>query len=473
MFELQDKEIELISTDIEQQGLTFIPLKNELLDHICCQIELDMDNGMTFNEAYRKVKASIGRKRIRQVQDETLTLINKKYRRMKRTMYALGVASPIMLLAAAVFKINHWPGAGILISFALFITGIIFLPVFVMVRIRNTRNVNEPVPLGIYITGMIAGMITIIGTLFKIQHWPGASILVSVGLITLALIFLPLYARYKIRETKKDEKSVNRIWIGGTIAGILFILGALFKIMHWPGAGIVIISSWTTVAIVLLPFVVLNQLRQEERQVNNFFNILLVTTTVAIFILALTRATPWYYVAGYFTIDHQFVKTEKYLASKTNEYLDKGREGFSPEVIDLTAESDEIYRYIRDMRKELVDLHSDEDQQPLKDGQIDVREMYPVGKSSKPYNLIIERDQNILFEMLTSFKKHAETLSDDNDLKEYLDNHLGFQIPDPFEPDEWWEHCFTGPLMHSLGILASYEAAVRFVERELLMANLE
>ena len=120
MHELNAQEIDQISLDIEKQGLTYTPLQNELLDHVCCQIEILMETGMTFNEAYRKVRTEMGKKRVRQIQHETLSLISKKYRRMKRTMNVLGVIAPLLLFIGLTFKLFHWPGAGILITLVLF-----------------------------------------------------------------------------------------------------------------------------------------------------------------------------------------------------------------------------------------------------------------------------------------------------------------------------------------------------------------
>jgi len=68
MVELDEQQIGSISVDIDGQGLTYTGLKDELLDHICCQVELAMEKGMTFNEAYQHVKIVMGRKRIRQIQ---------------------------------------------------------------------------------------------------------------------------------------------------------------------------------------------------------------------------------------------------------------------------------------------------------------------------------------------------------------------------------------------------------------------
>ena len=49
------------------------------------------------------------------------------------------------------------------------------------------------VPLVLFLLGMA---ITIIGSLFKIMHWPGANIMLVLGLGTLAFIFIPIAAKY-------------------------------------------------------------------------------------------------------------------------------------------------------------------------------------------------------------------------------------------------------------------------------------
>lgn len=495
MIELQEKQIEKISVEIDQQGLTFTPLKNELLDHICCQIEIAMEQGMTFNEAYRKVRSDMGRKRIRQIQDETLTLISKKYRRMKRIMYGLGVAAPILVIIAALFKAYHWPGGGVMITLALFITGMVFLPLFVMVRIRDTRRMDEPVPLGLYLTGMITGMITILGTLFKIQHWPGASILLTLGLAGLALGFLPAFARYRIREAKRKNESINKgLWIGGIIAGMLVIVGTLFKIQHWPGAGIALIISWSMLAVVVLPLLVLNQLKQSEQRINSFFGILLISVSAAVFIMALMRSTPEYYSFGYVVMENSAVGQTNYHASQImNAPPATGSSGsgsgFSGEETSMTEvavgaseevqvnadmaafrdEADALCSYIQSLREELAKSYSGEEDQPITDrGAIDVREMFLVGKSSLPYELISARDENKMYRMLEAFQDHALELTEEEALITFIDTQFSFNPPQELDQEQWSKFCFTGPLMHSIAILGTFQSTVRMVEREII-----
>jgi hypothetical protein len=505
MAELQERQIEEISMDIDQQGLTFTPLKNELLDHICCEIEKEMERGMTFNDAYRKVRTAMGRKRIRQIQDETLTLISKKYRRMKRIMYGLGVAAPVLVITAALFKAYHWPGGGVMITLALFITGMVFLPLFVMVRIRDTRRMDEPVPLALYLTGMISGMIAILGTMFKVQHWPGASIMLVLGLVGLALVFLPAFARYRIRDARQKNEPINKgLWIGGIAAGMLVIIGTLFKIMHWPGAGIALIISWSMLAVVILPLLVLNQLKQSERQINSFFGILLATVSAAVFIMALMRSTPEYYSFGYVVMENSAVGQANYFHGHTmraqslagggeilmNQVSEadvspggdesaggsmdvQSDDGSAYNLARLSAEADELCSYLQGLREELAYSNSWEGSAPVtKDGAIDARVMYKVGKSSLPYQYIAERDENRMYTMLEAFRDHALVLTEDEALKTFIETQFSFNPPEELDREQWSKFCFTGPLMHSIAILGTFESTVRLVEQAIISNSL-
>ncbi|MBE0668032.1 MAG: hypothetical protein IH593_10240, partial [Bacteroidales bacterium] len=116
MAELTDKELAFLSKEIDKQGLTYIQLQKELLDHLCCDIEARMDEGTEFLKAFEEVRKRLENDRIQKIQEETLLLINQKYRMMKKFMYILGTIAPTLLIVGAVLKMNHWPGASVLIT---------------------------------------------------------------------------------------------------------------------------------------------------------------------------------------------------------------------------------------------------------------------------------------------------------------------------------------------------------------------
>ncbi len=53
-----------------------------------------------------------------------------------------------------------------------------------------------------FISGALFSSLTLLGIVWKIQHWPGASIFLVLGLVGLALIFIPSFAKYKYDQDK-------------------------------------------------------------------------------------------------------------------------------------------------------------------------------------------------------------------------------------------------------------------------------
>lgn len=55
----------------------------------------------------------------------------------------------------------------------------------------------------VYISGALFSSITLLSILFKLLHFQGAQTLLIIGIIGLALVFIPFYAIYKYNENKK------------------------------------------------------------------------------------------------------------------------------------------------------------------------------------------------------------------------------------------------------------------------------
>lgn len=78
MPDLNDDNIQLIKNDLEQSGIKNNLLKDELLDHICCRIEAEMENGLDFQQAYHKTSAIYTRKELHRTEQNLSFLINYK-----------------------------------------------------------------------------------------------------------------------------------------------------------------------------------------------------------------------------------------------------------------------------------------------------------------------------------------------------------------------------------------------------------
>ncbi len=249
MPELSIENIEQISLDIKKQEITFSSLADELIDHVCCDVEHEMQNGLTFLDAYRKITDKIGPRRIKEIQEETLYAVDSKYRKMKNTMKISGIAGTILFGFATLFKIQHWPLAGILMVLGAFILAFIFMPSALIVLWKETHSRKR---LFLFISGFITGMLFIFGTLFKIQHWPEAGIILSLSVLFAIFFFIPSLVITKLADP--ENKTMKPIYLLGAAGSILYVAGMLFKIQHWPLASLFMILSLIILFFVVLPW---------------------------------------------------------------------------------------------------------------------------------------------------------------------------------------------------------------------------
>ena len=142
MPELTLRDIDRIRRDVKGDNICFSHLADELLDHLCCDVELEMAGGLNFFEAYRKVKGKMGQRRLKEIQEETLYAVDTKYRNMKNTMKISGIAGTTMLGFAALFKIMHWPGSQLLMIVGLAGLFFVILPWHMWLTWKDDRNVS-------------------------------------------------------------------------------------------------------------------------------------------------------------------------------------------------------------------------------------------------------------------------------------------------------------------------------------------
>ncbi|MEI6049466.1 MAG: hypothetical protein WCS03_11255 [Bacteroidota bacterium] len=249
MPELTLRHIDQISNDIGRQEITFSHLLEDLIDHVCCDVEYEMQEGLTFNDAYKKVKQKIGSRGLKEIQEETLYAVDTNYRYMKNTMKISGVAGTIMLGLAATFKIQHWPGAGILITLGALLLAFVFLPSALGVLWKETHSRKR---LALFISAFIAGVFLIFGTLFKIQHWPGAGLVLSLAALSGILFFIPSLLLSKL--TDQEKKAKRAAYILGAVGTICYVAGMVFKIQHWPLASFLLAIGVVFLCVIAFPW---------------------------------------------------------------------------------------------------------------------------------------------------------------------------------------------------------------------------
>jgi len=77
-------------------------------------------------------------------------------------------------------------------------------------------------------------MFFIIGILFKVQHWPGAGIMIALAVISAVLFLVPSLLVTKLRDTGTKEK--KPVYVVGAIGIMIYITGSCsrYNTGHWP-----------------------------------------------------------------------------------------------------------------------------------------------------------------------------------------------------------------------------------------------
>ncbi len=156
-----------------------------------------------------------------------LGVLWKETRSNKRIfLYVSGFFAGMLFILGSLFKVQHWPGAGLMLSLSYFSGIIFFIPALFFSLFRDKeRRIKRPV----YILAMTGVTLHLLGLLFRIQHWPYAGLLLTTGMSVLYVITLPLYTWIKW----KDEKYVKAEFIYLLIGSLAILIpSVLISIMN-------------------------------------------------------------------------------------------------------------------------------------------------------------------------------------------------------------------------------------------------
>lgn len=133
----------------------------------------------------------------------------------------------------------------------------------------------------IYILGLISSMILVTGAVFKVNHWPAAGTILFAGTFSLMLLFLPAAL---INHFRVHGNSQNRLLYIVTYVTCLVIFTAmLFKIMHWPYSGYLIMVAIPFPFVVFLPVWLYVTSKIKNFDINNTIFVMFLLAMQAVF----------------------------------------------------------------------------------------------------------------------------------------------------------------------------------------------
>jgi len=108
---------------------------------------------------------------------------------MKQKLYIFGLILSLTIFTGVIFKVNHFPGAGILLTVGLATLVLFFIPAALINNYRNSENKSLP----LYFVTWLTCFVVFTAMLFKVQHWPGAGIALTIAVPFPYVVFLPVF----------------------------------------------------------------------------------------------------------------------------------------------------------------------------------------------------------------------------------------------------------------------------------------
>lgn len=222
MYCITEEQIEFILNDIRRNGVETEDLQLNLLDHICCIIEQELKDKDDFERFYKQTVKRFYKNELREIEEETIYLLTfKNYYAMKKILIASGAFSVLTFITGSAFKFMHWPGASVLLTFGIGSFSLLFLPLLFILKVREAKAASDKFVAAV---GSAAGAMFSLAVLFIVQHWPGANMLLFSSIGIAAFVLLPAYFFTGIRrpETKLNTIIMSIILVG--IIGLQFTL---------------------------------------------------------------------------------------------------------------------------------------------------------------------------------------------------------------------------------------------------------
>jgi hypothetical protein len=163
----------------------------------------------------------------------------------------------------------------------------------------------------LYILGVVTVLIIFIGIIFKVNHWPGAGYLLIIGIAALVLAFIPfaLINHYKAEGNRQNLLLHIVTWL------TCFVVfgGMLYKIMHWPGAGIVISIAIPFPYIVFLPVFLVTTGKNKNFNIYNTVFVFILLAVVSVFSALLALNVSASRIRDSYNISRDYNNIEKVL----------------------------------------------------------------------------------------------------------------------------------------------------------------
>lgn len=211
---LSESQTDHIIKWVKSHHLTISSLENEFIDHICCDVECLMDEGLTFKKAYESMCNKLGDDILPGLEKQTILQLTFNQRIMKLMTRLTGI---IVLLSFFAAIVSNFMGIGYwrtLMAGGMVVLALGFAPLFFLNHYQQQEVKSKKV---LHIFGFLAAVLIPLSAFMGLFNSPYAIKLMGVGIVFLLFGFIPL-------SLLSVSKGSGRIAIIGSIIFLLFFV---------------------------------------------------------------------------------------------------------------------------------------------------------------------------------------------------------------------------------------------------------
>ena len=305
----------------------------------------------------------------------------------------------------------------------------------------------------IYITGISNVNLMLLGALLKVLHLPGAGTLLFLSITIFCCGFLPLALISSYRS--QSERNYRWLYIVTFIVFSVDLMGALFKILHWPGAGTIMLIGIPLPFVLFLPVYLYQTRKNKKTSILNNLGVMFGLTFIAIFSVLLTLNVSSNVLDSFALNSFNNDSSVKFNQSIAKNYAEKDN---------IKQKSDVLCAYIDELKCEILIATNNN---LCTKGKLNIEGnpsyLFSLENKSTQVSILFDGGSQskigVLKNMITEYQviiSKQEKLS--KELKE-LSNIL-------LEPNE--EEFPSAHLTLVLGVLSRIQSNVRFIEAEYL-----
>jgi len=318
----------------------------------------------------------------------------------------------------------------------------------------------------LYLLGIIVVLLFTTGAIFKMMHFFGAGIILTVSLVLFILIFNPL----AIINAYKAEKRHAFIYVAGLITIMFNFTGGLFKLMHWHGAGIMLLIAIIIPFILFLPAYLMYLKKKKEKNLGRLISVLFLLSYISAMTAFLALSVSKNVIDDSILVHDHYALLESYYETSVNNDLQESDSIQHLELKKLSDKTENLIKEVHELKKELLSAAAQENLEVVSvDGKMNLRDVLGIDNRQVSSSVMIGKNRGV--ELKSNIEEYKNFLNEftGNNNKEYINKYLNTNDIELEGNTYTWEQVhFNGTmLIWAINNLTSLEFRIRMIESEL------